>query len=39
MAAALAGDAAKQAAKRVVMRIVPERIASWDHAKLGAGVY
>ena len=30
---------AKQAAKRVVMRIVPERIASWDHAKLGVGVY
>ena len=28
-----------QAAKRVVLRIKPERIASWDHKKLGAGVY
>lgn len=27
-----------QAAKRVVLRIHPERISSWDHAKLG-GVY
>jgi PPOX class probable F420-dependent enzyme len=28
-----------QAAKRVVLRIPPERVASWDHAKLGLGVY
>jgi nitroimidazol reductase NimA-like FMN-containing flavoprotein (pyridoxamine 5'-phosphate oxidase superfamily) len=28
----------KQAAKRVVIRIHPERVASWDHTKLG-GVY
>lgn len=34
---ALAGVRA-QAAKRVVLRFVPERIASWDHRKLG-GVY
>jgi PPOX class probable F420-dependent enzyme len=29
---------ARQAPKRIVMRIHPERIASWDHSKLG-GVY
>lgn len=28
-----------QAQKRCVVRIRPERIASWDHAKLGSGVY
>jgi PPOX class probable F420-dependent enzyme len=28
----------KQAHKRVLLRIRPERVASWDHAKLG-GVY
>lgn len=28
----------KQAQKRVLLRIRPERVASWDHAKLG-GVY
>ncbi len=28
-----------QAKKRVVVRIVPERVSSWDHAKLGMGVY
>lgn len=28
----------KQAAKRVVLKITPERFASWDHRKLG-GVY
>jgi PPOX class probable F420-dependent enzyme len=27
--------AASSAAKRVALRIVPEKIASWDHAKLG----
>lgn len=27
-----------QARKRVVLRVVPERVASWDHRKLG-GVY
>jgi PPOX class probable F420-dependent enzyme len=26
-----------RAAKRVAIRIVPERITSWDHAKLGGG--
>jgi len=26
-----------RAAKRVVIRIVPERITSWDHSKLGGG--
>lgn len=26
------------AAKQVVMRLVPDRIVSWDHRKLGAGV-
>ena len=28
-----------QAGKRVGLRFVPRRIASWDHRKLGAGVY
>ena len=28
-----------QAAKRVVIRVAPERVASWDHHKLGLGVY
>jgi PPOX class probable F420-dependent enzyme len=28
-----------QASKRVILRIVPERVASWDHKKLGLGVY
>jgi hypothetical protein len=28
-----------QAAKRVVIRIPAERVASWDHKKLGLGVY
>ena len=28
-----------QAAKRVALQFVPERIASFDHRKLGAGVY
>ena len=28
----------KQASKRVLVRITPERVSSWDHAKLG-GVY
>jgi len=28
-----------QAAKRVILRIAPERVASWDHKKLGLGVY
>lgn len=28
-----------QAEKRCLIRITPERVASWDHAKLGAGVY
>ena len=34
------GDAVleKQAAKRVAIRFVPERVASWDHGKLG-GTY
>jgi len=27
----------KQAQKRVLVRIRPERVASWDHAKLGGG--
>ncbi len=26
-----------QARKRVVIRVVPERISSWDHSKLGGG--
>jgi len=25
--------------KRVVLKIIPEKVASWDHSKLGAGVY
>ena len=28
-----------QASKRVLLRFTPIRTASWDHAKLGAGVY
>lgn len=28
-----------QARKRCVIRVLPERIASWDHAKLGPNVY
>lgn len=28
-----------QASKRVVLRIPAERVASWDHKKLGIGVY
>ena len=28
-----------QASKRVLMKFKPVKIASWDHAKLGAGVY
>ena len=28
-----------QASKRCVVRVRPERVSSWDHAKLGAGVY
>ena len=28
-----------QASKRVLLRITPERVSSWDHKKLGAGVY
>src|SRR5262249_61408226 len=28
-----------QASKRCVIRVRPERVSSWDHAKLGAGVY
>ncbi len=28
-----------QARKRVVLRVRPERVSSWDHAKLGPGVY
>lgn len=28
-----------QAAKRVALQFVPERVSSWDHRKLGAGVY
>jgi|SRR5688572_14599787 PPOX class probable F420-dependent enzyme len=28
-----------QASKRVLVRVRPERVSSWDHAKLGAGVY
>jgi len=27
-----------QARKRVLIRVVPERVSSWDHSKLG-GVY
>jgi PPOX class probable F420-dependent enzyme len=28
-----------QASKRVLLKLTPLRTASWDHAKLGAGVY
>jgi len=28
-----------QAVKRILVRITPVKTASWDHAKLGAGVY
>jgi len=28
-----------QAAKRLVIRVQPERVTSWDHSKLGPGVY
>ena len=28
-----------QASKRCLIRVRPERVSSWDHAKLGAGVY
>lgn len=28
-----------QARKRLIVRVTPERVSSWDHAKLGAGVY
>jgi len=28
-----------QAPKRIGMRFVPQRVVSWDHRKLGAGVY
>jgi PPOX class probable F420-dependent enzyme len=28
-----------QASKRCVIRVRPERVSSWDHAKLGTGVY
>jgi PPOX class probable F420-dependent enzyme len=28
-----------QAAKRCLIRVRPERVSSWDHAKLGPGVY
>lgn len=28
-----------QASKRCLIRVRPERLSSWDHAKLGAGVY
>jgi PPOX class probable F420-dependent enzyme len=28
-----------QASKRCVIRVRPERVSSWDHAKLGPGVY
>ena len=34
-------DAVEQARaqKRVALKIIPEKIASWDHSKLGPGVY
>jgi general stress protein 26 len=32
---AIAGAVAKTAEKRVVLKFVPERYVSWDHAKLG----
>ena len=28
-----------RAQKRVVLKIIPEKVASWDHSKLGPGVY
>ncbi len=28
-----------RAQKRAVLKIIPEKIASWDHSKLGPGVY
>ena len=28
-----------QASKRVLLKFTPVKVASWDHAKLGAGVY
>jgi hypothetical protein len=28
-----------QASKRVLLKITPSKTASWDHTKLGAGVY
>lgn len=28
-----------QARKRLIVRVHPERVSSWDHSKLGAGVY
>jgi len=28
-----------RAQKRVALKIIPEKIASWDHSKLGPGVY
>jgi nitroimidazol reductase NimA-like FMN-containing flavoprotein (pyridoxamine 5'-phosphate oxidase superfamily) len=34
-AAARPGGAAQSAPKRVVMKIVPRRIVTWDHSKLG----
>jgi PPOX class probable F420-dependent enzyme len=30
---------AGQARKRLIVRVHPERVSSWDHGKLGAGVY
>ncbi len=37
-AAAASEGMRRQAAKRVMIRVKPERVASWDHSKLG-GVY
>lgn len=28
-----------RAQKRVILKIIPEKVASWDHGKLGPGVY
>ncbi len=28
-----------QASKRLIVRVHPEHVSSWDHSKLGAGVY
>jgi len=36
--AALRGSMRRTATKRVVVRVVPDRVVSWDHAKLG-GAY